>query len=381
MLEICTFPMLRPAPCPSDASTRICLRDVPVRLIWGVAAMLKMAILAVTLLFAELPPAAAWSFTDDGGRIVEIPDRVSRVLAAGPPAAVLIYVSAPDKLVGWVREPSAREKEFLLPAVQSLPTIGRLTGQGETANMEAVLAARPDIIIDVGTVDDRFVALADEIQQRTGIPYVLIDGSLANTPKSLRQVGKLLGVSSRADELAAYADRTLKRLDDGLAQIAMAERPRVYYGRGPQGVETGLAGSINLEILEAVGATNVAAAAGKGGLTRVSPQQIIDWNPQFILAYAPKFAQAVRVDRLWNQIAAVKDGNVYVTPTLPFGWFESPPGVNRLIGISWLEALFYPKAFQVDLKGDVQAFFKLFYQVELTDAQLDGLLKDALPKT
>ena len=181
--------------------------------------------------------------------------------------------------------------------------------------------------------------------------------------------------------MAAYADRTLKRLDDGLAQIAMAERPRVYYGRGPQGVETGLAGSINLEILEAVGATNVAAAAGKGGLTRVSPQQIIDWNPQFILAYAPKFAQAVRVDRLWNQIAAVKDGNVYVTPTLPFGWFESPPGVNRLIGISWLEALFYPKAFQVDLKGDVQAFFKLFYQVELTDAQLDGLLKDALPKT
>ena len=325
--------------------------------------------------------AAARPFKDAGGRTVEIPEKVSRVLTAGPPAAVLTYVLAPEKLTGWVQEPTKEQKEFLMPSVRDLPTYGRLTGQGGTANMEAVLAAKPDIIIDVGTVNDTYISLADKVQHQTGIPYILIDGSFAKTPETLRLVGDLLGVSVRAGELASYAETTLKTLNDGIAKVPEAERPKVYYGRGPEGLETGLVGSINLEILGAVGATNVAAAAGKGGLTNVSLEQILGWNPQVILAASPKFAQTAKSDPLWANIAAVKAGQVYPTPSMPFGWFDSPPGVNRLIGVRWLEALLYPKAFTVDLKADVKKFFKLFYQVELTDAQLDSLLKGATPKS
>ncbi|MFB9949877.1 iron ABC transporter substrate-binding protein [Rhizobium puerariae] len=344
--------------------------------------MLKL-IGAVSVAFLTIfaGAAAARPFTDAGGRTVEVPDKVSRVLTAGPPASVMIYVLAPEKLTGWVREPTAQEKEFLLPAVRDLPTFGRLTGQGGTANMEAVLAARPDIIIDVGTVNDTYVSLADKVQAQTGIPYVLIDGAFAKTPESLRKVGELLGVSARAGELAAYAETTLKTLDDGIAGVPAGGRPKVYYGRGPEGLETGLSGSINLEILEAAGATNVAAAAGKGGLTNVSLEQVLGWNPQVILAASPKFAQTVRSDPLWANVAAVKAGQVYPAPALPFGWFDSPPGVNRLIGVRWLEALLYPKVFDVDLKADVHRFFKLYYQVDPTDAQLDTLLKGATPRS
>ncbi|MCL6708999.1 iron ABC transporter substrate-binding protein [Pseudomonas sp. R2.Fl] len=330
-----------------------------------------------TFMLAASGTALARPFTDAGGRTVEIPDDVSRVLAAGPPASVLVYVLAPEKLIGWARKPSEQEKEFLMPAVQDLPTFGRLTGESSTASMAAVLAARPDLIIDVGTVDDTYVSLADKVQEQTGIPYVLIDGSLAKTPESLRQVGELLGVSARAEELAAYAENTLGTLDEGIAGIPAAERPKVYYGRGPEGLETGLAGSINLEILEAVGATNVAAAAGRGGLTDVSLEQVIGWNPQIVLAASPKFAETARSDPRWANVAAVKAGRVYQAPSLPFGWFESPPGVNRLIGVRWLEALLYPATFPVDLRADVKQFFKLYYQVDLTETQLDTLLKDA----
>jgi iron complex transport system substrate-binding protein len=78
-------------------------------------------------------------------------------------------------------------------------------------------------------------------------------------------------------------------------------------------LETGLAGSINLEILEAVGATNVAASAGKGGLTNVSLEQVLGRNPQVILAATPKFARAVKSDPLWANVAAVKDDQIYPT--------------------------------------------------------------------
>lgn len=338
--------------------------------------MNKFAIAIIFALFGILPTIAqARSITDAAGRKVEIPDKVTRVLAAGPPAAVLTYVLAPDKLTGWVRAPDDAEKAYLVPSVRDLPTYGRLTGKGGTANMEAVLAAKPDIIIDVGTVDATYSSLADKVQSQTGIPYVLIDGSFAKTGDTLRVAGDILGVGDRAKALSDYADGVIKDLNGKLAAIPGDKRPHVYYGRGPEGLETGLSGSINLEILEAAGATNVAAAAGKGGLTQVSLEQILSWNPDTILAENGKFAAAVKSDPLWANVQAVKNGRIFVTPNLPFGWFDSPPGINRMIGIAWLEKLLYPQVFTADLSGEVRDFYKLFYQVDLTDEQLATLLK------
>jgi iron complex transport system substrate-binding protein len=327
----------------------------------------------VALLLSFLP-ATARSITDAAGRVVEIPDKVQRVLAAGPPASVLVYVLAPEKLAGWVREPKPEEKAFLLPAVRELPVFGQLTGKGGTANMEAVLAARPDIIVDVGTVNATYASLADKVQAQTGIPYVLIDGTFARSASMLRETGAILGVPERAEALAAYADERLASLEKSLAAIPAERRPSVYFGRGGEGLETGLSGSINMEILEAVGARNVAAAAGKGGLTQVSLEQVLSWKPDVILASSPKFAHAIKDDPLWRELDAVKAGRIHVAPALPFGWIDSPPGVNRLIGISWLEHTLYPEAFPAKLDEDVRTFFKLFYHVELDDAQLAGLI-------
>ena len=327
---------------------------------------------ALSLTAAE---TQARTITDAAGRKVEIPDTVKRVLAAGPPASVLVYVLAPDKLTGWVRQPGDAEKQFLMPSVRDLPTFGQLTGKGGTANMEAVLAAKPDIIIDVGTVNPTYASLADKVQAQTGIPYVLIDGSFARSAETLREAGDILGTGDRAEKLATYAEAKISDLNTKLASIPESDRSRVYYGRGPEGLETGLSGSINLEILGAVGATNVAAAAGKGGLTQISLEQILSWKPDTILAASGKFAASVKSDPLWKDLDAVKNNRVFVTPNLPFGWFDSPPGINRLIGISWLEHLFYPKQFTGDLNADVREFFTLFYQVDLTDDQLAMLLK------
>ena len=49
--------------------------------------------------------------------------------------------------------------------------------------------------------------------------------------------------------------------------------------RGPAGLQTGLAGSINVEILEFMGVRNVAADA-PGGLATVSIEQVLRWDPE-----------------------------------------------------------------------------------------------------
>src|SRR5215467_5975402 len=192
-----------------------------------------------------------------------------------------------------------------------------------------------------------------------------------------RLLGDLLDVKDRAEQLARYADETLHGLQTRIAAIPEAERPRVYYGRGVNGLETGLAGSINLEVLERVGAINVAAAAGTGGLTRVSMEQVLSWNPDVLLALDPAFYRSVGTDPVWASVKAVQDKRIYLAPNLPYGWFDAPPGVNRLIGVRWLGSVLYPKQFPESLRDTTRQFYKLFYHVDLTDEQIDLLLTPA----
>lgn len=326
--------------------------------------------------FAANAYAQTRVFVDDAGRRVEIPIRIDRVMAAGSPAAVLLYAIAPEKMVGWVTAPGERAKAFIAQPYRDLPAHGRLTGRGGAANIETVLAMRPDIVVDVGTVDGAYASLADRVQKQTGIPYVLIAGRFANTVETLRKTGDLLGKPERAEELENYAQGALRRLNDAIAAVPASERPRVYYGRGPGGLETGLAGSINMEVLDAVGAANVAASAGTGGLANVSIEQVLSWNPDVILTLDPAFHQSVRKNPLWAGIKAVDDGRIYRAPTLPFGWFDTPPGVNRLMSASWLASILYPSHIDIDLRRETREFYRLFYHVDATDEQLGALLAD-----
>ncbi|HRY07426.1 MAG TPA: ABC transporter substrate-binding protein, partial [Hyphomicrobiaceae bacterium] len=193
----------------------------------------------------SVAPATARTITDSAGRTLEVPDRIERVFAAGPPAAILLYILAPEKMTGWPNAPKPEERPYIAQPYRDLPSLGRLTGRGGTANLEVVLKTKPDLILDFGSVRDTYVSLADNTQAQTGIPYVLIDGRFAATPASLRLLGRILGVTERAEKLARYVEDTFTQIDRTLIEIAPDARPRVYLARGPDGLETGLKGSIN----------------------------------------------------------------------------------------------------------------------------------------
>jgi iron complex transport system substrate-binding protein len=148
---------------------------------------------------------AQTSITDATGRAITLPQRVERVYVAGPPAAVLLLAVAPQKLIGWTRAPRPDEAAYLPDAVALLPALGRLTGRGNTANVEVVMSAKPDLIVDVGSTSATFVSLAQRVEQQTGIPYLLFDGSLRDTPRLLREIGKAVGATEAAESLARDA--------------------------------------------------------------------------------------------------------------------------------------------------------------------------------
>jgi len=319
------------------------------------------------------PASAQQRIVDGAGRAVELPTRVERVYAAGPPASMLVFAIAPDKLLGWTRAFRPNEAAFVAPKYGALPELGRLTGRGNTANVEVLLQLKTDLVVDAGSTAETYVSLANRVQQQTGIPYLLLDGRLDAIPASLRTLGRALGEATRGAMLADYVESALKDVKARVAQVKPEDRPRVYYGRGPAGLQTGLAGSINVELLDYLGARNV-AAEGRGGLAQVSLEQVLAWDPQVILTTDPNFYAAVWKDARWQGVAAIRSKRVHLAPHLPFGWFDFPPGVNRVLGLYWAGLLLYPQAFPADLRARVAEFHRLFYHQAPTEAQLDALL-------
>jgi iron complex transport system substrate-binding protein len=317
--------------------------------------------------------ARAAVLTDSAARSVEIPGRVTRVFPSGPPAAIVLYTLAPDLLIGWPRANRPEEREFLLPDIGGRPEVGRLTGRGNTANLEVVLATKPDVIIDVGYIDATYLSLAERVQQQTGIPYALFDGHFDKTAETYRALGTLIGRSDAAERLAQYAHITMGTITERVAKIPADKRPRVYYARGPRGLTTALGGSINMETIEFLGVRNVAGEQ-RGGLANVSIEQVLLWDPDVIITIDREFATGVRQDPTWAPVAAVRAGRVHLSPKVPFGWVDFPPSVNRLIGLWWLAKILYPDLFPEDLRTLTRDFYAMFYHVTPNDEQIDRVL-------
>jgi len=316
--------------------------------------------------------AAAASINDAAGRTVPVPANVSRVFPAGPPAAILLYTLAPDMLIGWPRANRPEECAYMLPEICARPEVGRITGRGNTANLETVLALKPDLILDVGSTTATFVSLAERVQEQTGIPYALLDGRFAGIASTYRSLGALIGKADDAEKLARYTEDTLETILGRIEPIATSERPKVYYARGPRGLATGLGGSINVETIEMIG-RNVAGET-QGGLANVSIEQVLVWNPQVIVTIDQEFAASVRNDPSWASVRAVRDNRIYLSPKMPFGWVDFPPAVNRLIGLWWLAKILYPERFPEDLPALTQEFYSRFYHVTPSAAQIDHVL-------
>lgn len=308
------------------------------------------------------------------GRLPE-PGRVKRVFAAGPPAAVLAHVLAPDKLLGWPQELSAEARAWLAPGVRDQPFLGRLAGRGSTMPLEKLLSHEPDLILDTGTADATYVSTAESVHARTGLPYVLLPGRLIDSAWQLLEAGRMLGVQERGELLARAAEARL-----GAAKArrdrAATKSPRAYLARGADGLETALAGSINAEAIELAGGVDVATGPG-GNLARVSLEQLFTWAPEVVFTQDAKLHAWALEDANWRRLPALRERRFHLAPNLPFGWLDGPPGVNRLIGLPWLVSRLHGGAAGVDQAAEAQAFHRLFYGYAPERSAFEKLLVNA----
>src|SRR4051812_11637529 len=331
-------------------------------------------ILAAAVLALAATPAASALFTDAAGRRVNLPDTITRILPAERNAEVLVYTLAPEKLAGLERMPGEKTK----PPGRARPAVLHFRQDSTPESVaQAALDYRANLIIDAGPVTPERAAFADTVQQQSGIPYILVYDGFDRLQQVFISLGEMFGVRDRAAEVRLFFEYAITRVR-GIQQIRPTdERSHVYYGLGPDGLTTALPGSPEAAAIDVAGGINVAGALGRGSLARISREQLLSWNPSIIIAEDPRFFDALRRDRAWRELSAVRARKVYLEPSDPFGWLNDPPGVNRLIGLYWLSTLFYDFPVYEDLRGIACEFYDKFYRLRLTNAQLNNILVPA----
>lgn len=322
--------------------------------------------------------------TDMAGRKVTVPaaEDIESVFSTGPVAAIFMYMVAPDKLLGWNYELNDVEKSIILEKYHDLPNFG----MGDAINYEAVIATNPTIALNCGKINDAMVSDCDALSKSLGIPVIAVDNELNNSAEAFRFMGELLGVEDHAEELAEYSEKIFTDIAS-LADIPEDEKVSVYFGNGEDSLETAPRGSQHAQILDAVNVTNVAdLELGDGSRVQISAEQLLAWNPDVIVVNgepkADKSGNSAAEDILSNpdyaSLKAVQDNKVYGTPNAPFSWVDRPAGPNRLIGMRWLSAVVYPEYIKCDVNEEIREFFNLFYHVDLSDEQLENVLKGTL---
>ena len=322
--------------------------------------------------------AEAREIVDMTGRRVTVPDVIRQVFGTSPPATYMVYAMDPGMLAGLNSPLTQSEKQYIDPRLQPLPVIGGWFGQGRVSNLETLIEVRPDILLTWMFQQSALNAKIEAALKPFGIPVVYIRlESLADYPAAFRFLGGLLDRRERAEALCRYAEQTLEQVARVAATLPDGDRVSVYYAEGADGLSTECHSSIHAQLIPLSGGENPHRCSDSStfGMQKVSMEQVLEYNPQVIIAHEPLFFTAIQTDSKWKTIRAVRDGRIYRIPSAPFNWFDRPPSFMRLLGVRWLAHQLYPDAYPIDLIAETRNFYQLFLNVSLDEAAARELLK------
>ena len=302
-------------------------------------------------------PESSVTVTDQLGREVVIEKKPETIISGYYiSSSLLIALGEKNRLTGVEAQADKRPIYALAaPKLLDLPGVGTV----KELDLELCAALKPDLVIVPAKLREKIPAM-----EELGLTVLAVN---PENQELLREMTELLGTATHtqetAEKLIDATDKLLADLRSALEEkTEKEEKPTVYLGGNSSFFSTAGPSMYQHSLIDQAGGKNVAAELTDDYWAKISYEQLLAWNPDYIIlaANASYSVDSILNDKQLAECTAVKNGHVYQIPSNIEAWDSPVPG--SVLGSLWLASILHPESYPpARYQQAVTAFYEEFY--------------------
>ena len=312
--------------------------------------VLAMLLLSATVGLAEEYPMAV---VDQAGREVVVEEKPEKLVSGYYiSTSLLIALGLDDQMVGIEAKANKRAIYRLsAPELMDLPSVG----SAKEFDLEGCAALEPDLVILP-------LKLKNAAETLTGLG---MDVLLVN-PEDQKLLGGMIdliatatGTTEEAGKLKAFTATQEAMLAE---KLAGAEKPTVYLAGNSSMLSTAGDAMYQSDMIRLAGGVNAAAAITDSYWVEISYEQLLAWDPAYIVlaSDASYTVEDVLADPNLAACQAVVGGRVFQLPSKAEAWDSPVP--SGILGAVWLANVLHPEQITQDAcEALIDEYYETFY--------------------
>ena len=291
--------------------------------------------------------------TDHAGREVVIEEEPQKLVSGYYiSTSLLIALDLDEKLVGIEAKANKRAiYKLAAPELIELPNVGT----AKEFDLEGCAALEPDLVILPIKLKS-----AVETLEGLGIDVLLVN---PENQELLNEMIHMIAAATNTEEKAAELLGFTAAQEAYLAEtLAGAETPGVYLAGNSSMLSTAGNAMYQSDMIRLAGGVNVAAEIEDTYWVEISYEQLLAWNPAYIIlaSDATYTVEDVLADPNLASCTAVVNGNVYQLPSKAEAWDSPVP--SGILGALWLANVLHGDLLSdADCAAKMDDYYATFY--------------------
>ncbi len=188
--------------------------------------------------------------------------------------------------------------------------------------------------------------------------------TISSYPQAYKILGKIFKKEKRAKKLASFISEKIRLLKKYKNKVPKSKQLSVYFARGNDGLGSVCKDSIHSETIKLIGAKNpIECPKLKNMKIRINFENLLLINPDIIITANKIFYKNFFKQNKYKFLKARKNKRIFLIPTKPINYLDSPPSFFKILGVFWLGQKVYPKYFNYDYKKIKKDFDSLFLKI------------------
>ena len=291
--------------------------------------------------------------TDHAGREVVIEEEPERLVSGYYiSTSLLIALDLDEKMVGIEAKANKRAiYKLAAPELIDLPNVGT----AKEFDLEGCAALEPDLVILPIKLKS-----AVETLEGLGIDVLLVNPE--NQELLTGMINMIAAATNTEDKAEALLGFTTTQEAYLAETLSGAETPSVYLAGNSSMLSTAGNAMYQSDMIRLAGGINVAAEIEDTYWVEISYEQLLTWNPEYIIlaSDATYTVDDVLADPNLAACAAVVNGNVYQLPNKAEAWDSPVP--SGILGALWLANVLHNDLLtDADCTAKIDEYYETFY--------------------